>query len=44
MTDLLSAPDAEAVLAGLKDFQRRHRSEYVFGRLYLDQDRVRRFS
>ena len=42
MTDLLLAPDAEAVLAGLKDFQRRT-VEYVFGRLYSDEDRVRRF-
>jgi len=35
-------PDVEAVLAGLKDFQR-DTVEHVFKRLYLDQDTTHRF-
>ena len=35
-------PDCEAILAKLKDFQRRT-ADYVFRRLYLDDDRVQRF-
>ena len=35
-------PDVNAVLAGLKDFQR-DTVEYVFRRLYLDQDTTHRF-
>ena len=37
-----SRPDTEAILAQLKDFQR-DTVEYVFRRLYLDTDCVRRF-
>ena len=35
-------PDVKAVLGGLKDFQRKT-VEYVFRRLYLDDDKVDRF-
>ena len=35
-------PDVEAVLSGLKDFQRAS-VDYVFKRMYLDQDPARRF-
>ena len=37
-----SRPDTDAILAGLKDFQR-DTVEHVFRRMYLDQDYVRRF-
>lgn len=39
---MMSAPDVDAVLDGLKDFQRRT-VDYVFRRLYLDDEPVRRF-
>ena len=39
---ITSPPDVAAVLEGLKDFQRQT-VEYVFRRLYLDDDHVRRF-
>ena len=42
MTTNATRPDVEAVLAGLKDFQRRS-VEYAFRRLYTDDDRTRRF-
>ena len=42
MTTNASRPDVEAVLAGLKDFQRRS-VEYAFRRLYTDDDCTRRF-
>ena len=38
----LHRPDVEMELSRLKDFQRRT-AEYVHRRLYLDEDRVRRF-
>lgn len=38
----LTCPDVEAVMAGLKDFQRAT-VDYVFQRLYLDRDYTRRF-
>lgn len=42
MTDQLQRPDPDAVLTGLKDFQRRT-VDYVFRRLYTDPDRTSRF-
>ncbi len=42
MPEILAPPDVDAVLDGLKDFQRRT-VEYVFRRLYLDPDATKRF-
>ena len=42
MTELTAPPNVDAVLDGLKDFQRRT-VEYVFRRLYRDDDPVKRF-
>jgi len=42
MSEVMAAPNADAVLRGLKDFQRRT-VEYVFRRLYEDEDAVKRF-
>jgi len=42
MTPAIARPPLSAILAGLKDFQRES-VEYVFRRLYLDQDAARRF-
>ena len=42
MTEFTAPPNVDAVLDGLKDFQRRT-VEYVFRRLYMDDDPVKRF-
>jgi hypothetical protein len=42
MTTLSTCPDPQATLESLKDFQR-DTVEYVFRRMYLDEDCVRRF-
>lgn len=42
MPEVTAPPNAEAVLSGLKDFQRRT-VEYVFRRLYTDDDAMKRF-
>jgi len=42
MAPAIARPPLSAILAGLKDFQRES-VEYVFRRLYLDQDAARRF-
>ena len=35
-------PDTQAILSGLKDFQRKT-VDYVYRRMYTDEDRVNRF-